>query len=96
MVMVAFEISINGKPTHVLECPDIGEISVKLDWSRLISAIGTVREGGSIDGLTIHRDFKRGVIRHPNETVNIGDEISIRIIERPAPATEEPPDKLLN
>lgn len=76
--MAAFEISINGEPLEVMESPGMGTLSAHITWIRVKQMTGSIYEdasllriGGASDGATQ---------KWPKVTLNIGDEIRIRIV----------------
>jgi hypothetical protein len=81
--MVAFEISVNGEPLEPMECEDLGSLMAVINWYRGRDYVGDIYDSVHLvrSGVRIGRDTPFW----PIVDLNIGDEITIRIVERPAP-----------
>lgn len=87
--MHALEVSINGEPLYTIANPTgFGSVSFNLIWSRVQSRTGSIIESAFMFGLRADvEDDAAG----PRRDLELGDEVTIRLIETGRPAASAEP-----
>lgn len=92
MQEVAFEISVNGEPLlEPMECPGMGSLMATLSFWR-----GSLQTGVISESIHFHRSGHMSGQDTPLFSMmelSVGDEITIRIVDRQSP--ELPPSRQL-
>ena len=86
--MVAFEISINGKPLSPMESPGFGMLSVNIWWATDKLQNGAIHEIGRLARNGTKKGQDTEVL--PIEDLKVGDEITIRLVMREPPNLPSP------
>ncbi|HBY61856.1 MAG TPA: 30S ribosomal protein S1 [Solibacterales bacterium] len=75
----AVEEEVTARRSHALEV--LGEGSVVTGVVKNLTEYGAFVDLGGIDGLLHVSDMSYGRITHPSEAVNVGDEITVRVLK---------------
>jgi small subunit ribosomal protein S1 len=75
----AIEDDLNARKSAALA--DMGEGSVVTGTVKNLTEYGAFIDLGGIDGLLHVSDMSHGRVTHPNEVVNVGDEITVKVLK---------------
>ena len=76
---IAIEDDLNARKSAALT--DLGEGSVVTGTVKNLTEYGAFIDLGGIDGLLHVSDMSHGRVTHPNEVVNVGDEITVKVLK---------------
>jgi len=76
---IAIEDDLNARKHAALA--DIGEGSVVTGTVKNLTEYGAFVDLGGIDGLLHVSDMSHGRVTHPSEVVNVGDEITVKVLK---------------
>ncbi len=76
---IAIEDDLNARKSAALT--DLGEGSVVTGTVKNLTEYGAFIDLGGIDGLLHVSDMSHGRVTHPSEVVNVGDEITVRVLK---------------
>ena len=76
---MAVEEEVNARKSHALEVLEEG--SVVTGVVKNLTDYGAFVDLGGIDGLLHVSDMSYGRVNHPSEAVNVGDEITVRVLK---------------
>ncbi|MGA3025793.1 MAG: 30S ribosomal protein S1 [Bryobacteraceae bacterium] len=76
---IAIEDDLNARKHAALA--DLGEGSVVTGTVKNLTEYGAFIDLGGIDGLLHVSDMSHGRVTHPNEVVNVGDEITVKVLK---------------
>jgi small subunit ribosomal protein S1 len=76
---IAIEDDLNARKTAALA--DMGEGSVVTGTVKNLTEYGAFIDLGGIDGLLHVSDMSHGRVTHPSEVVNVGDEITVKVLK---------------
>ncbi|HTP86858.1 MAG TPA: 30S ribosomal protein S1 [Bryobacteraceae bacterium] len=76
---IAIEDDLNARKSAALA--DLAEGSVVTGTVKNLTEYGAFIDLGGIDGLLHVSDMSHGRVTHPNEVVNVGDEITVKVLK---------------
>ncbi len=76
---LALEDSMTARRSAVLQ--DVSEGSIVTGTIKNLTEYGAFVDLGGIDGLLHVSDMSYGRVKHPSEVVNVGDEITVRVLK---------------
>jgi small subunit ribosomal protein S1 len=76
---IAIEDDLNARKSAALS--DLGEGSIVTGTVKNLTEYGAFIDLGGIDGLLHVSDMSHGRVTHPNEVVNVGDEITVKVLK---------------